>query len=329
MANKKVYYLLAASVLLVSLIGISYIWSNIAVPKKSKIAFVSLSDVDNATASAFKQELSTAGLQHGMDFIYLDAKPAGSIERLDDIIIKHLQNEPDLILVSSTPGTQAVKRLTRDKNIPVVFAPVNDPLAANIVSDLQQPDGNITGIRLPTGDDLRLQFLKKTNPEIKRVLVPFTSGDKSSSISVEIIQKKALILGFQLILEPVSSLENLKAVFAEHNDNIDAVFLPRDSSIESMIQHFVDYSIKLKIPLIAPSYVQVKKGALLSYGFVHEEIGKQAAHLAIQALRGREIKDLPVEMAENLLSVNMLTASKIGLNLPDSILYQADLIIRE
>ena len=44
---------------------------------------------------------------------------------------------------------------------------------------------------------------------------------------------------------------------------VDAIFLPRDSSIESHIDLFVDYANRHRIPLCAPSLAQVEAGALL------------------------------------------------------------------
>ncbi|MDH5484864.1 MAG: ABC transporter, partial [Gammaproteobacteria bacterium] len=84
-----------------------------------------------------------------------------------------------------------------------------------------------------------------------------------------------------------------------------------------------------RLPLNAPSYSQVEKGALLSYGFVHSEIGRQAARQVDQIFKGANPGDLPVEMAESILSINLVSAERIGMSIPDDILLQAEKIIRE
>jgi putative ABC transport system substrate-binding protein len=83
------------------------------------------------------------------------------------------------------------------------------------------------------------------------------------------------------------------------------------------------------LPIAAPSLIQVEAGALFSYGFVHKDIGRQAARLADQIFKGMAAGDLPVEMGENSLSINLLTARKLGISIPDDILVQAEHIIRE
>lgn len=65
---------------------------------------------------------------------------------------------------------EGMARLTAEsQRPPVVFAPVNDPVDAGIVANLRRPGGNITGIRRPTGDGLRLQWLKRIVPAVRNV----------------------------------------------------------------------------------------------------------------------------------------------------------------
>lgn len=293
------------------------------------IALVQLTEVDSATVAGFKAGMEAAGFHEGQQVVYLSQGPAGSIDKLDGIITGHLARHPDLIMVSSTPATQAVKRLTEGTALPVVFAPVNDPLAAGIVSDLRHPGGHITGIRLPTGDDLRLEWLSRIAPRVKRIFVPYTPGDKSSETSREKIAEAAAHLGIEMVSREAVGKEGIEAVLASLPAAVDAIFLPRDSSVEAHIDLLVAYANSHRLPLCAPSYIQVERGALLSYGFVHDEIGRQAARLAVQIFKGNNTGDLPVEMAENILSLNTVAAARIGLTIPEDVLQQAEKIIRE
>ena len=298
-------------------------------PKPLVIALVQLTKVDDNTVAGFKAGLEEAGYHEGEDVVYLSKGPAGMIDKLDGIIREHLTNNPDLIVVSSTPGTMAVKRLTQGKNIPVVFAPVNDPLSAGIVDDLKQPRGYITGIRLPTGDDLRLKWLVKIAPKARRIFVPYTPGDKSAATTLKNIAEVAPGLGLELLTQEMVGKEGVEAALRALPSDVDAIFLPRDSSIESHIETFVDFANRHQLVLNAPSYSQVEKGALLSYGFVHTEIGRQAARQATQIFKGANPGNLPVEMAESILSINTASAQRIGLTIPDAILHQAEKLIRE
>lgn len=330
--NRRGTLSLIFGVLLALLAGVAYVWTSWSATDRTlprTVALVQLTAVDTGTVAGFKAGMAEAGFQEQDNIAYLDRGPAGGIERLDAIILDHLSKRPDLFMVSSTPAAQAVRRLTMGKGIPVVFAPVNDPVAAGIVGNLKQPGGLITGVRLPTGDDLRLQWLTEIVPQTRRVFVPYTAEDKSAQATLELIGRVAPGLGLQLVRQAVRGEAGVKAALAAMPADVDAIFLPRDSSVESHIAHFVAFAEARRLPLSAPSLVQVEAGALFSYGFVHGEIGRQAAGLAVQIFKGVSPGDLPVEMAENVLSLNLATARRIGIEIPDRILLQAERVVRE
>lgn len=316
--------------LLLAVLATAYVWRAGSAPASPlRIALVQLTAVDRQTVAGFKAGMAEAGYREGRDVVYLDPGPVGRIEALEAVVHDLLQRQPDLFMVSSTPATQAVRRLTASKNIPVVFAPVNDPLGAGIVADLKHPGGWITGVRLPIGDDLRLQWLSEIAPGTRRVFVPYTPEDKSALTSLESIARVAPRLGLTLLPRPVRGEAGVLAALADLPADVDAVFLPRDSSVESHVDLFVAFARPRRLPVCAPSLIQVEAGALFSYGFVHGDIGRQAARLARQIFTGVKPGDLPVEMAESVLSLNLVTAREIGIAIPDTILLQAERVVRE
>lgn len=322
--------LLALGLPLLGAIALRAVWQEPQPVAPRLIALVQLTTVDGDTIAGFKEAMAARGYREGSEVNYLSSGPVGSVERLDEAIGTHLKAAPNLIFVSSTPATQAVKRLTEARrHPPVVFAPVNDPLAAGIVADLRHPGGHITGIRLPTGDDLRLQWLLRLAPGVKRIYLPYTADDKSALSSLEQAMQAAERLGVTLLLQPVAGEAGIAAVVEAVPPNADAIFLPRDSRIEAGIADFVALAERRKLPISAPSLTQTQAGALFSYGFVHRDIGRQAAQLTDQILKGAPPGDLPVEMAENCLAINLATAARIGIAIPDDILLQAEYLIRK
>ncbi len=294
------------------------------------ITMLRLTAVDNHTVAGFQAAMTKLGYQDGQRVTYVDAPPAGSVDKLEGIIRSHLDKKPDLLLVSSTPVALAVKRLTEASGKPpVIFAPVNDPLAAGLITDLKHPGGHITGIRLPLGDDLRLQWLTRIAPQAKRIFLPYSADDKSALSSVEQVTAAAAKLGLELVPHPIPAGSTVPGAIAAMPADVGAIFLPRDSRVESAIAEFVDVAARRRLPIAAPSLIQVEAGALFSFGFVHRDVGRQAARLADQIFKGTSAGDLPVEMAENSLSINLTTARKLGIKIPDDILVQANHVIRE
>lgn len=292
------------------------------------VGVVQLTPVDATTLQGFKEGMAQQGYREGKDITYLDEGPAGTIDRLEPLIRRQLAARPNLFFVSSTPATLAVKKHLGSTTIPVVFAPVNDPVGTGIVASLKAPGSNITGIRLPPGDDLRLEWLKKIAPSVKRVYLPYNPADRSALASLELARQAAAVLGIALLTEEIRSGEAVRPALAALPADVDAIFLPRDSTIEARIADFTATALERRLPLCAPSLLQVEAGALFSYGFMHREIGQQAARLADQILRGTSPADLPVEMAESRLAINQATARAIGLPIPGEILRQAGYVIR-
>jgi putative ABC transport system substrate-binding protein len=151
----------------------------------------------------------------------------------------------------------------------------------------------------------------------------------SAEATLAEIREVAPKLNIELMERPIRGSGQLEALFASFPENADALFLPRDSTIEAQIAPIVRFATAHRLPLCVPSLTQVEAGALLSYGFVHREIGRQAARLADQILRGTKPADLPVETAENYLAINLRTAEEIGLPIPDHVLKQASILVRQ
>ena len=323
--NRNIFIILALVITL--LITISLTKSKDEV-KIYKVAFVSLSNVDDNTFNGFKKKMKSYGWEEGENIKYIVPGAAIAVKNLKSIVKSVIEKKPDLILVSSTPATQEVKGAVKGLNIPVVFCPVNDPISSKIVQNQNAPKGNITGIRLPTGDAKRFEWLYTISPNAKKILIPYSKNDGSSIASRDAIRDIAKSLNIELVEKPFLENMTMKQFFEKCLKCSDAIFLPRDSRIESRIDEFVKYSILHKLPLSVPSYQQVQKGALFTYGFIHEELGIQSARMVDRILRGVKTEDLPVKYGNVYLVINKKTADKIGITFPSSVIRNAKLIIK-
>jgi putative tryptophan/tyrosine transport system substrate-binding protein len=328
--NRNIYIIVALVVTLFTIVYFSNGNGNGDSSNESKIhkvAFISLSVVDDNTFKGFKKKMNSYGWEEGENIQYIVPGAANKIKNLPSIVKSVIKQKPDLILVSSTPATQEVKKAVKGLNIPVVFCPVNDPVSSKILVNQNAPKGNITGIRLPTGDSKRFEWLHTISPNIKNVLIPYSKNDESAIASRDAIREVAKSLNITLIEKAFLENMTIKQFFEKCSNCSDAIFLPRDSRIEAKIQDFVKYSIDNKLPLSAPSYQQVQKGALFTYGFIHEELGKQSARMADRILRGVKPEDLPVKYGNAYLVINKKTANKINISFSDNVIRNAKLII--
>jgi putative ABC transport system substrate-binding protein len=136
-------------------------------------------------------------------------------------------------------------------------------------------------------------------------------------------------LDVELITFELQNSDQLNYAIEKVPVDADALFLLPDSLLHTRILDFTAAAERLKLPTSAPNTETVaRQGALTSFGSDLISMGKQAARLADQIFQGVKPADLPIETSEFFLAINLRVAKAIGLEIPDEILRQADIIIR-
>ena len=280
------------------------------------------------TLEGFKAGLAEKGHGEGTSITYLFDGPTENKEELDTLMAKLMTGNPDLIFAATTPAALAAKKATAERKIPVVFAPVNDPVLSGVVPEQKRPGGNITGVMLADSTGKQLEWALRMNPAIKTVLFPYNPTDKSSLVSLQQIKEAGTLFNVTITPQETPSQAAIDALLAEPLDGIDAIFLPRDAMIMSRGGDFAALALRKKILLSGTRKEMAQRGALFSYGFEGVAIGRQAARIADLILKGKNPGELPVETAAEFLAINLKTAGKIGLTIDEHILRQAQEIIR-
>jgi putative ABC transport system substrate-binding protein len=239
-----------------------------------------------------------------------------------------LSQDVDMVFSITTPASQKVGAVTAGTKIPVVFAPVVDPVGAGLVNSLSRPGGNATGVRVGGFAAKELEWLVTLAPATKRVLVPHNPQDAASVEALSVLREAALKVGAELVVQEAKSPQELDQIFSNFPQDVDAILLVPNNIAISRISDFVRVSHQRRLPLASVAYAQLEAGALMTYGPDFFQAGRQAARLADKVLRGTSPAVLPVETSEYFFSINLLAAQNIGLTIPDEILHQADRVIR-
>jgi putative ABC transport system substrate-binding protein len=285
-------------------------------------------DFDKILAG-FKEGMAELGYLEGKKIRYLYDGPTTEMGKLSAAVQSLLAAKVDLILTMTTPATLAAKKATSGTGLPVVFAVVTDPLQAGIVDSMQHPGGNITGVAFGIQEARRLEWLVRIAPEIKQIYVPFNPKDKSPVLALKIVKNAATKLGVTLITREVHDPETLNDAVLHIPSEADAVFLLPDSLVSTRLPDIVAKANERNLPTSGANISVVESNHVLtSFGFSQHLCGKQAARLADQIFKGAGPADLPVEMAEFYLAINLKVAKTIGLTIPDEILRQTGIIIR-
>lgn len=277
----------------------------------------------------FRDGLHTLRYREGDNVTYLHrGKPTPNSE-LVATIEAMVAEGAELIFTAGTPTGVAAAEATRKSAVPVVFGVVADPVAAGVITDLNRPGGNMTGVMLSQNQTRRLELVRTVVPDARRVLVPYDPDDAAPVSALAQIRDVAGALGFELVNAHARNDHEVTAMLAHFPTYIDAVFMLPDSTVNRRIRDLLVAALERRLPVSGPSAAQVEAGAVMSYGIVHHEVGIQAAHIADRILRGASPATIPVETADFFLTLNVAAANRIGLELPEEVLQQADRIVRQ
>ena len=281
------------------------------------------------TLAGFKKRMTELGYIEGKNIRYLYNGATTDLSKLSTAAQTLLAAKVDLILTITTPATLAAKQATAGIGLPVVFAVVTDPVRAGIVESMRQPGGNVTGVTFGPQEAQRLEWLVQIAPEIRRIYVPFNPTDQSPVLALKMMRNAAAKLGVEVITREVYDSETVNAAALNIPIEADAVFLLPDSLMTTRLTDLVTTANKRNLPTSAANVSNVKSDEILtSFGMDQHLCGKQTARLADQIFEGARPAELPVEMAEFFLVINLKVAKTIGLAIPDEVLRQAHLIVR-
>jgi putative ABC transport system substrate-binding protein len=136
--------------------------------KVYRIGFLRTGQPPRTWVEAFRQGLRERGYVDGqvvLEFRY------GSLDQLPQLAEELVRLKVDVILASGAPPALAAKKVTT--TVPIVFAPVVDPVEVGLVASLARPGANITGLAFASADlsGKRLELLKELVPTLRRVAV--------------------------------------------------------------------------------------------------------------------------------------------------------------
>jgi len=282
---------------------------------------------NHPTVLGFKAGLRELGLEEGRDVSFDIRFTQGKPEATPAAAAALVSSGVDLLFSCGAAAALAAKAATA--KLPIVFAQVNDPVAAGVVSELGRPGGNITGVSsiAPELMPKRVEVLKTLQPGVRRVWFIHAHGDPSASTALARVREAAPRLGVAIVSSAVAGAGDLAAIRREFRAG-DALLAPDEDALD-IPAGLLKLSLEARVPAIFPSSFWVGYGGLVSYGPDYFAQGMQAARLAAKILRGAQPGELPAEGADVIdLAVNLRTAGAMNISVPRKVLLRADTIRR-
>ena len=120
----------------------------------------------------------------------------------------------DVMVATYLPAALAAKSAT--DAIPIVFVIGSDPIATGLVSSLNRPTGNVTGIMIlhATLGAKRLELLHELVPAADVIALLVNPANRNAEIIIKDVQAAALALGQKIQIFNVSNDHDLEMFFA-------------------------------------------------------------------------------------------------------------------
>lgn len=305
-------------------------------PRVYKIGIiVNTEAVQLPNVEGFKSKMSELGYKEGtnIEYIYRHAQNDKNlqIKFADEIVSAN----PDAIVLLSPQTTAYLS--TKNLTIPLVFMDA-DP--GTLVKNPDAPEANITGVR--TGfleyAGKRVEILKEMNPAIKKIIVSPEKTHPNYASFMKGAREAADKLNIEIVEIPSDNVKDFVSRSAQilNKKNGDAfIYFPgpnNNAPNPEDRQRIVAQLIKEK--LLSITHIMefgAKNGVLASYGIYRPDVGKEAAYMVDQILKGTSIKNIPVSLPLKgfVLELNLKTAQVIGITIPEILISRANKIYNE
>ena len=303
--------------------------------QKGKLPLVGVlnpGSIDTPGTAGFYDGLRELGYTEGLNVAIERRYGDWNTDQFQQLAADLVRLKVDVIVVISTSPARAAKQATGI--IPIVVGGMADPVSDELIVSLSRPGGNITGTTF-VGPELiakRFGLLKGAISGLSRAAAlwhPAAYGRRTIEGMLKETETAAQALGLQLQLVPASGPGDLDGAFMTMiREHADAVILLPSPMLYGEHKHIVELAAKSRLPAMYAAREFVEDGGLMSYGASLPDLFRRAATYVDKILKGTNPADLPVEQPTKLeLVINLKTAKVLGLNLPATLLAQADEVI--
>jgi putative ABC transport system substrate-binding protein len=234
----------------------------------------------------------------------------------------------DVIVCAGDAPVRAAQQAT--KGIPILGL-AEDMVGSRFVASLAKPGGNTTGVSLLSSDldGKRQQILMEAVPGAHRYAA-LADVNSSSPQRLQTLEEITRARGAELLIYRVAKSEEIaSAVDAAKNSGAAALNVLASALLHNNLQIILPRTAALALPAIYQWPTVPAEGALIGYGPRLERIYADIiSRQLVKLLRGTKPADIPVEQPTKFdLAVNLKTARKLGLTIPNSLLAAANEVI--
>jgi putative ABC transport system substrate-binding protein len=271
----------------------------------------------------FRQGLKEAGFIEGQN-VAIEYRWG----RNSPLLVADLLRRQVALIVGNTPSALAAKAATT--TVPIVFATGGDPVRDGLVSNLNRPGGNVTGVSFISSELAAKQFglLRELRPGAAHIAVLVDPKFPTTEPFVSQVRAAASAVGQQLVVFEASSDREIETAFTTLVQRGAGALHVGVGILSWGQERIVALAARHRIPAIYVLREAAAAGGLMSYGASIMDAYRQVGVYAGRILKGEKPGDLPVMLPTKFeFAINLKTAKALGLEIPDKLLALADEVI--
>jgi putative ABC transport system substrate-binding protein len=280
--------------------------------------------------AAFREGLKDSNYVEGQNVAVEYRWAEGQYDRLATLAADLVRQQVSVIVAGGgAPAVLAAKAATT--TIPIVFTAGADPVGLGLVTSLNRPGGNITGVYNFTSglEAKRLGLLHEMVPKATSVAVLINSNYADAENQLRDVQEAAARLGVQLVVVHANAVSDFEAAFSTLvRQRAGALIVCGSPFFNQRREQLVVLAARHAVPAIFEWRDFVAAGGLMSYGTSLADSYRQVGVYVGQILRGAKPADLPIVQSTKFeLAINLSTAKVLGIEVPPTLSARADEII--
>jgi putative ABC transport system substrate-binding protein len=292
-------------------------------PVRVGVLFPDTPEARTPQLAALERGLTTLGYRKGRN-IELDVRYAHSEPRRLRDHAAALAATTSVLVAAGTGPTDALRAAGATQ--PILFVGVGDPVGRGYVSDLDNPDRNMTGSAdaVPDVAARRIALIAEALPAARRVAVI----SNASITPREPLDRAAAASGVELIHLDVRSAADFRVVYpALARETPHALIVVPNPTTFAERKRLAAFCRAHRIATLFGWRAFMDAGGLMSLGANMERLYEGAASQLDRLLKGVPPAAIPVALPQFELVVDLRTARALGIELPRTVIERADRVI--
>jgi putative ABC transport system substrate-binding protein len=292
--------------------------------------YAGMPETSSQLVMAFLNGLQEVGYVEGQNLAIEYRWAENQFDRLPALAADLVRRQVAVIFaVGGNPPAFAAKAATA--TIPIVFLTGSDPVNFGLVTSLNHPGSNVTGVTLFTSllVGKRMELLRRLVPTAVTVAFLVNPNNSNAEPDTAAAQAAARSLGQRLVVLSAATENDIDAAFGTLvQQRADALFVNTDVFFLAQRNKLVALAARYAVPTIHDLREYAAAGALASYGTDLGDAYRQGGTYVGKILKGEKPANLPVMQPTRFnLVINLKAAKALGVEIPPMLLALIDEVI--